>query len=496
MTGGHEERIVNLAAEHGLIGILLQNPHLIVEAAVRLSEDDFAVPMAKAIYSLIKHLSNEGQTLDSLRIMAEAERHDHIYRAIGGSEGYSNIEALRNVDINAENFNEFVDTIKKHSIARQIVTGSDVLKQQVIDNYQQMNTSELMGLVQHLEVKLTDDNMLNQSKAKSIADGLDTLTEGDATDVKDVIGYRTLYPTLDKILLGLQPSECYTFVGRPGDGKSTVLKCLATRLAILQGIPTYYIDTEMTILLQQWRILSELSGVPEQAIKLKQHLLRPDWKERVDKARKAMLGSKFYHAEVSDFTIEQLVNMSRQAVMNLGAKVIIFDYIKLPDSGSVDKEHQFLGKLTSALKNTVAKGLNIPIITAAQTKQDDPFAIADSDRIKRFSTFVAVWTECMGKHKHKGSHRMLITKNRLGLVDASIYFNFNKPYLSITEADNSHLSGDSNAKLPLKTETGGEVVGEETNRGGANQGISTDSKSNGNVRSKRSGQESLLLPNT
>lgn len=494
MTGGYEERIVNLAAEHGLISILLQNPELIVDTTVALQNSDFAVPAAKAMYSLIQHLSIEGQSLDSLRIMTEAEHHDHIYRAIGGEQGYGNIEALRNMDVDPKNLKEFIETIKKHSVARQLVTGSEQLRQRVIENYQKLSITELMGLIQQLEMKITNDNRLNQSKAKSIADGLDELIEGELTDVKDVIGYRTLYPSLDKITLGLQPAECYTIVGRPGDGKSTVLKCLGTRLGIMQNVGVYYIDTEMVTETQQWRILSELSGVPEHAIKLKQHLTRPDWKAKLDKARKEMLGSKFYHAEINDFTIEQLINMSRQAVANLGAQVIIFDYIKLPDSGSVEKEHVFLGNVTSALKNSIAKELDVSVITAAQTKQDDPFAIADSDRIKRYSTFVGVWAECVGKHRNKGSHRLFITKNRFGFVDQSIYFNFNKPYLRITEADNTHLKDMGNAALPLGIAGDGSGFSADDSR--QNQSNGSDKAVDGEVRSKCTGQWKLSLPDS
>ena len=483
---GYADRIVDPAAEHGMVSLLLQNPNMVVEAALQVGEDDFDVPAAKSLFALIKHLSSEGQPLDPFRIMTEARQHDHIYRAIGGEQGFGHIESLKIADVDTGSFGEFVESIKKHSVARQIIAGSEQLRQKVFDGYQEMSSDQLLNMASQFGLDLSLSNHINDKSTRHLAEGLELLTDGSAEDAVETIGLQTLYPSLDKITLGLQPAECYTFVGRPGEGKSAFLKCLGTRLGIIQSYPVYYIDTEMTTMSQQWRILAELSGVPEVVIKTKQHLTRPDWKAKVDKAREAIRAGGFYHAEVEDFTIEQIVNLSRQAVMALGAKAIVFDYIKLPDSGSADKEHVFLGSLTSALKNTIAKGLGVPVITAAQTKQDDPFAIADSDRIKRYSTFVAVWAKNDGKAKDRGTHKLFITKNRFGPNNIAVYFDFNMPYLSITEGKNGHLDGSTGMELDIDEST-------NADSGGKDQSQSSNRPANGALRNKEPKQQVMSV---
>lgn len=479
-VGGLSDKVYDHSAEHGLVALLLQHPDKVVEAALALKEDSFALPIPKAIFKLIKHLVSEGQTLDTLRIISEAQKFPQIYRYLGEEQAFANIEALRSVDTDIDSFDAFIESIKKHYIARQMIDGSEKLRQKVYDSYQRETSDSLLSIAQEFGTKLAVDNQSRGNILSHMGTGLTELVVRDVP-ADGITGIHTMYPTLDRITLGLQPKETYTIVAQSGEGKSVLLKCLSTRIAIVQRIPTLYLDTEMDRESQQHRMLSELSDVPELDIKNGKYRNDKSAVERVTQAKRAIENGCLYHKEITDFSIEQVVNLCRYAVMTLGVKVIVYDYIKIPDSFSGDeREHVWLGKMTSALKNEVAKELNVAVLTAAQSDQNDPRHVADSARIKRYSSFLAYW---MPTNSGKGTHVFDIDKNRFG-PRGCIYFNFNKPYLKIEEGKNG--SAEQLTALPL-------------NEGDASDSSRQDKTKhqyygfNGKLRSNGKGQQELSL---
>ena len=72
-------------------------------------------------------------------------------------------------------------------------------------------------------------------------------------------------------------------------------------------------------------------------------------------------------------------------------QLAVFDYIKEPDSTSVEagrKEYQILGDVTTKLKDLSGQ-LNIPFLAAVQVNRAGD--VADSDRVARYGDIVAFW---------------------------------------------------------------------------------------------------------
>jgi hypothetical protein len=140
------------------------------------------------------------------------------------------------------------------------------------------------------------------------------------------------------------------------------------------------------------------------------------------------------------YSVDKLVALYKKYRHKEKIGLIVFDYLKEPDSTSVDrqrKEYQLLGDVTTKIKD-LAGQLDIPALTAIQlNRQND---IADSDRVARYADVICIWgnreeDEINSGGNDCGTHKLVIKDTRRGggTSDAGIGYNFFKEYLKIKE---------------------------------------------------------------
>ena len=202
------------------------------------------------------------------------------------------------------------------------------------------------------------------------------------------------------------------------------------------------LDTEMETLDVKYRIASALSGVSLW------HLETGKWRnnsELVTKVRgafKKISNCEFYHYPVGNKNIDQLCSFVRRwAMAHVGRGtpfVLGYDYIKLTGErvGNNWAEYQAIGDKVDKLKK-LAEELNCPIITAMQMNRsgenfnrrggavvDDSSAIAQSDRLQWFASFVGIFRrktvdELASDGEEFGTHKLVTLKTRFQGKDAA-----------------------------------------------------------------------------
>jgi len=268
-----------------------------------------------------------------------------------------------------------------------------------------------------------------------------------------MMGLSTGYPILDEHIDGLVPGTLTVVAARPKMGKSTFLSNIATHVAYREDVPILYIDTEMPF--DQWRdrIVAGMSGIPEREIKHGGYD-RETWNTIMYKCVKLVEKGQLYHEFMPGYTVEKLTALYKKYHMKHGIGLMVFDYLKEPDSSSIERqrrEYQVLGDVTTRLKD-LAGTLDIPCLTAVQLNRDEN--IADSDRIARYADIICQWMYRDKEEKEEGddrgincgSHKLLIRETRRGgmTTDKGIGYNFWKKSLFIEEVDtnNQLVNGD------------------------------------------------------
>lgn len=169
---------------------------------------------------------------------------------------------------------------------------------------------------------------------------------------------------------------------------------MAYNVAIKQDQPVLYIDTEMDKFSQQCRLLAIASDVAEK--KIRQNLyIAPEERKKIARAKEELSNKRLFYCTMPWFTVEQIIHLVRRYKIREDIKLLVFDYIKLPNSVDVSlQERQFLGLLTSVLKD-LASELRIPVLSAAQLNRQaigreeyNEGFVAESDRILWFCDYL------------------------------------------------------------------------------------------------------------
>ena len=445
--------------ESAVLACIFKDPAQYYNVEQKLAEEDFLTPHHRAIYTIVKSLMRqEVIAVDSAAILTQAVALG-LDKSIGG---YDYVNALFDKNIDPKNIDFYIDRVVDAATKIRVMLAADDIiditeKNKVLSDA----TLPAKDIVDHAQEKFLQISMEGQrgSDAVNMSEGLDELIAEAMENSDRIKGLETGFARLDDAINGLEPGTLTVLGARPKVGKSTMLMNWSKHMAYYLNVPILYIDTEMSLREQQFRLTSMLSQVTERDIKNGTFKDFNDQHGQVDTAREIINKGMLFHKYYPDFTAEGISSMVRKFHYQYNIGCVIFDYIKLPDADLQNshnvKEHQALGYLCVALKN-LAGQLQIPIITAAQIGRPGAnkgrvtsAEFADSDRILRYANTLLGLAhktreemreaeEQFGRDNARtmGTHRLQILDTRAGGFDfGGIDIHFRQEVLTMREAD-------------------------------------------------------------
>lgn len=234
-----------------------------------------------------------------------------------------------------------------------------------------------------------------------------------------------------------EPTELVLVSGRAKAGKSAFMLNEAID-KIKKGIPTLYIDTEMSDRLFYERVLANLTGVDVKRIKSGRYT--DEEQARIEKARDWMKKQNFVHIYDPAMTDESEYAICKILKYKMGLQFVVHDYLK---SNAADSSVQYneLGARCDFLKNKVAGELGLSVLTGAQLNRQGQ--VADSDKLERYCSVSVLWNpktaeEFLSDGEDCGNYKLHIKLNRLGeqMADGEyidVKFDGNKMRIEQTE---------------------------------------------------------------
>jgi replicative DNA helicase len=250
-----------------------------------------------------------------------------------------------------------------------------------------------------------------------------------------IYGIASKYPLINNYFT-YEPGELILFQARMKRGKSAFMMN-ETLHKLKNGIPTAYLDSEMSSRLFMERMLSALTRIPLKKIKLGDYTSTEE--KLIKDAMEWIKKQPFVHHYEPTWTNENIYTICKvlKTKMNLG--FVVFDYLK-SNTLSSSEQYNELGGKCDFLKNNIAGAMQIPVLAGAQLNRNNQ--TADSDKLERYCSVSLIWREKSNEEiitdgKECGNYSLNVKLNRLGeqMMDEDyIDFMFNGNTMTIEQA--------------------------------------------------------------
>ena len=225
-------------------------------------------------------------------------------------------------------------------------------------------------------------------------------------------GIPSIFPSVSKYL-NYEKTELVIVKARLKMGKSSVLMCELWD-KVRAGIPSAYIDTEMSDRIFFERSLACLTGIKVRDIKIGNYSHEEELK--IKDAMDWIKKQNFTHIYVPTHTMEEIYEIHKSLKYSQGLEFSVYDYIK-SDLTSTSDNYNNLGSMVTYLKNDICGSLNIAMLAAAQLNREN--MVADSDKIERYVSASMLWRKKTAEEIDRdgyecGNYALTIDVNRLG----------------------------------------------------------------------------------
>jgi len=260
---------------------------------------------------------------------------------------------------------------------KKLATNShDIFKDYVktIKNYRA--TREMLVFIQEMYLGiLNKENIfeLSEKCRKQLADAFSVA--GTTKTAKDIIDefhshmmsttkvVKSGYPSLDKIIHGFEPGSVTVIAGRPSMGKTAFGVNLFNNM-INQGYRVPFFSIEMATKQMMKRLIAVNLGEDLSNLRSKDFYL--DYKDKIRPIFKRFM-SNHYIMDDETNKLEDMINKIRQYKVQYNIDAVIIDYLQLIKfSNNSRTREQEVSYISQAIKNDIAKDLDIPVILLAQ----------------------------------------------------------------------------------------------------------------------------------
>lgn len=433
------EHFCSYMDERIVLSMAMNNMDCFYTLEARVDKTDFLSPEHATLYTILKYMHREMdvKSFDSPAIQ-DCARNNQALDAMGGGKY---LESIYNMPVNPRNLeahlNKVLDASTKYKLYQSIEYANELLTSK-----ENISAQELVSKIETDILDLVVGR--GAEEPKDFAEGLDDYLVELKENPVEQSGLDTGFPILNKQIDGLTSGALHVIAARKKMGKSAVLSTIASYVAYKLKIPVLYIDTELSFKEWRTRVIASLCKVEERKIK------HGNWSkeeaQKIEVGKKFVEDSKLFHEYMPGYSVDKIVALYKKYKSKHNIGLAIFDYIKEPDSKSIDrqrKEYQILGDVATKLKD-LAGQLDIPVLTAVQlNRQDD---VADSDRIARYADVIIHWearekevmereAEENGTKSGNGSYRLVIKDTRRGgtTPPEGIAYYFKKQMLVVSE---------------------------------------------------------------
>ena len=425
--------IYSVQVERHVLGGLIRNSEVFFDVARFISEKDFYNDVHSTIFSCIKDELNKNNKIDKVLLAQKIKNLGISFK--DEIDIFSYIDTLAMTQINIQGTMNACKELSKLKVRRELFETAENVKKYVKDSAEDGIDSIVSKVDEIYNNKVTQYYI--EGEPINLFEEMESIIEEIGNNPREETGLKTPYNNFNNMYGGLKNGNIYSIVSRPGQGKSTWLNdiCYKTANVCNKNTKAIILDTEMSTLDTQMRLVASISGVPLWYIETGNWRKNPEMIQKVRDAWPKVKNMTHYHYHVSNKNIDEIASIIRRwyytKVGRGNQAVIAYDYIKLTGEkvGQNWAEHQAIGDKIDKLKR-ISEEIKCPVITAMQLNRtgenfnrnasqvtDDSSAISLSDRMQWFASFVGIFRrktqdEIQVDGEQFGTHKLIAIKTR------------------------------------------------------------------------------------
>jgi replicative DNA helicase len=361
----------NIDAERFVLGSILLNDNLYIQAAGQLARDDFSLEKHRRIFGRMEELNGRGERIDRVTVANELMR----YNELESVDGLGYIVSLDDGLPQILNIDAYIGIVKEKAIKRKIIFASQHLMNRAL-----MDEEDSAELLQwsgetFLQLAANDKRAKGLLSTAEIIDafqgGIDALFDPSKTPR----GLSTGFQRLDEKTTGMRPGDLIVLAARPSMGKTALALNIATFVAVRLKKSVAIFSLEMSKESLLTRMLCSLARVDSN--KYRAGYLNKDERSRIRQAAITLQDAPLYIDDTAGATpMEVHSKLRRHTAENGPVELAIVDYLQLMEGRRAENRQQEVSGISRDMK-LMAKALNLPLLVLSQLSRAPETRVGD-----------------------------------------------------------------------------------------------------------------------
>lgn len=348
----------SIEAEQAVLGALLLAPESFATVAEILKPSDFYGEGHREIYRTLQELAEAGKPIDLVTV-TEALKQRDLLEKVGGA---SYLASLAGAVPTAANVGYYAQIVAEKGLLRGLIGSCTQL---VARAYDEGVDSE--RLFDEAEQMIMEMSVRRQSRSfRSLKDLLvSTLEQIEQMYINKgaAIGLATGFDALDRMTLGMQPSDLILLAARPSMGKTSLGLNIARNVA-MNGVPVAIFSLEMSGDQVVQRLLCAEALIDQHRLRTGR-LTEDDW-TRLLQAATRLSDAPIYIDDTPAISLLELRSKARRLKIEHGIGFLVIDYLQLMQLGRrAENRVQEISEISRFLKS-LARELEIPVLALSQ----------------------------------------------------------------------------------------------------------------------------------
>lgn len=348
----------NTELEKAILGAILLDGRIINHTIGVIEPADFFLSNHKEIYRAMVELSESNAPIDGVNLHARLSKNG-VLEEIGG---IAYVASLIDGAIRTTNIASYVKQLIELSTERELKTAGRLIAS---PSFEDETTTDAI-----LKARKTIDNIAFRTESKKFTDLASIVSQvidkidDVASGRKKAFGISTGFPSLDKVICGLQDQDLILIAGRPGMGKTALALNIARHAAVIEQKKVAFFSLEMAQESLVLRLLCTDAELDWHRVR-NGFMTRENW-SRLAQAQQELASAQLMIYDDTELNIQTIKSLARRMKAENGLDLIIIDYLQLilPDENKPSREQE-VSAISRGLK-CIAKELNVPVVALAQ----------------------------------------------------------------------------------------------------------------------------------